>query len=250
MAKQKILGTCHLCGARGELSFEHVPARAAFNNRPVVPVSHDQAFHLRPGEVPKGPIQQRGMGGYTLCASCNNNTGSWYGSSFIDWCYEGLTVLQRTGGRPTLYHVSYNYPLRILKQIVTMFFSVCAPTFQARNEELVRFVLNRKVTGLSGKYRFFTYYNLEGRFRCSPPVGIMDVKRGGSTLIAEISFPPFGYVMTLGSDAPDKRLVEISYFAHFGYNEFVSVSRRLAVLQTYMPMPGDYRPYNPGSQSL
>ena len=85
MSKKKILGKCHLCGSYGELTFEHVPPRAAFNNRPVIPMSHDQAFNLRPEESPKGPIQQRGMGGYTLCSNCNNRTGHWYGSSFVDW---------------------------------------------------------------------------------------------------------------------------------------------------------------------
>jgi hypothetical protein len=247
--RKKVEGTCHLCGSYGELTYEHVPPRAAFNNRPVIPISHDQAFKLRPEEAPKGPIQQRGMGGYTLCATCNNNTGAWYGSSFVDWCYEGLSVLQRTGGKPTLYHVSYSYPLRILKQIATMFFSVCSEAFRAKNEELVRFVLNRHTTGLSPKYRFFTYYNLEGRLRYSEPIGIMDIYKHTSILVAEISFPPFGYVMTLGSPAPDKQLVDISGFSQYGYNELASISRRFPVLQTYMPIPGDYRPYDPALQT-
>lgn len=249
MSKKKVLGTCHLCGSYGELTFEHVPPRAAFNNRPVIPMSHDQAFNLRPEELPKGPIQQRGMGDYTLCSSCNNRTGHWYGSSFVDWCYEGLTILQRTGGKPTLYHASYSYPLRIIKQIATMFFTVCSEIFRSKNEELVRFVLNPEITGLSPKYRFFTYYNLEGRLRFSAPVGILDIYKGTSSFIAEITFPPFGYVMTLDSLPPDRQVVEISGFARYGYNELASISRRFPVLQTYMPMPGDYRPYNPALQT-
>lgn len=136
MGKKKILGTCHLCGSFGELTFEHVPPRAAFNNRPVIHLTHDDAFKLRPEQVPKGPIQQRGMGSYSLCAPCNNKTGQWYGSSFVDWCYEGLNILQRTGGRPTLYHVSYSYPLRIIKQISAMFFTVCSPTFAQKTRSL------------------------------------------------------------------------------------------------------------------
>ena len=31
-----MIGTCRLCGARGELTFEHVPPKAAFNDRGVL----------------------------------------------------------------------------------------------------------------------------------------------------------------------------------------------------------------------
>jgi hypothetical protein len=129
-----------------------------------------------------------------------------------------------------------------------MFFSVCSEAFSAKNEELVRFVLNPYTKGLSSKYRFFTYYNLEGRLRYSEPIGVMDIFKHTSKLVAEISFPPFGYVMTLDSPAPGEQLVEISGFSQYGYNELASISRRFPVLQTYMPIPGDYRPYNPALQ--
>jgi hypothetical protein len=77
----------------------------------------------------------------------------------------------------------------------------------------------------------------------------MDVYKGTSSFIAEISYPPFGYVMTLDSLPPDKQVVEISGFARYGYYELASISRRFPVLQTYMPMPGDYRPYDPALQT-
>jgi hypothetical protein len=77
MARKKIIDVCHICGVNGKLSFEHVPPRAAFNNRRVVKVGFDDAAHLGPDQVPRGQIQQRGAGAYTLCESCNNWTGNW-----------------------------------------------------------------------------------------------------------------------------------------------------------------------------
>jgi hypothetical protein len=245
MSKKNILGNCHLCGTYGNLTFEHVPPRAAFNDKPVIALSFDDAFELRPEDAPKGPVQQRGMGKHTLCADCNNKTGHWYGGSFVDWCYEGLTILQGSKGKPTLYHSSYSYPLRIIKQIATMFFTACSDGFASKNEELVRFVLNKKITGLSPKYRFYTYYNIEGRLRFSNIVGLINIEEGTSSFISEITFPPFGYVMSLDSVPEDKQLVEISAFANYGYYELASISRRFSLLQTYMPSPGDYRPYDP-----
>jgi len=49
------------------------------------------------------------------------------------------------------------FPLRFLKQIVTMFFSACGPGFQAKNPDLVRFVLNWDIRQLPGDFRFFAY---------------------------------------------------------------------------------------------
>ena len=249
MAKRKVIGICHLCGLNRELTFEHVPPKAAFNDKPVVPLDFDTAFKLRPEERPPGPIQQRGMGKYTLCAQCNNNTGLWYGSSFADWCYQGRDILQRSEGKPTLYHASYSYPLRIIKQIATMFFTACGAKFASLNQELVRFVLNPKLTGLSTKYRFYTYYNLEGRLRLSNIVGLIDTNTGKTSIMSEITFPPFGYVMSLDSTPHDSQLVEISYFSQYGYDELASISRRFPVLPTHMPTPGDYRPYDPALQT-
>src|SRR5271169_3325723 len=99
MSKQKPEGVCHICGRYGALSFEHVPPRAAFNNYPVKVGRFEDAINLGPDDEPTaGHIQQQGMGSYTLCAKCNNNTGSWYGKQFLDWCEQGLMMLSRTGG--------------------------------------------------------------------------------------------------------------------------------------------------------
>lgn len=48
---------------RKKLSFEHFPPESCFND----------------GKVKiANKISQRGIGDYTLCDSCNNNTGKWY----------------------------------------------------------------------------------------------------------------------------------------------------------------------------
>src|SRR3712207_733867 len=89
------VGICHICGASGPLTFEHVPPQKAFNNKPVIVLPFD-ASHLGPDPLAhgaKGRVQQRGLGDYTLCARCNSVTGSWYGGDFVDWCYQGAVIL-------------------------------------------------------------------------------------------------------------------------------------------------------------
>ena len=244
MPRPQVYGRCHICGKHEKLSFEHVPPKQAFNSRPVVRRPFDESLDYGPDEVPPlkgGVIEQRGMGGYTLCERCNSLTGHWYGSDFVEWCYQGLDILIRAEGKPRLVYLHYVLPLRVLKQIVTMFFSACGPGFRDRAEELVEFVLNRERRYLPPKYGFYVYYNIEGTLRFSSIVATMEIFKGQSCVFSEISFPPFGYVMTLDSPPPDPRLYSISHFAKYDYDEFRAFELQLPVLPTFLWMPGDYR---------
>jgi len=181
MPKPRIEGTCHICGTHGPLSFEHVPPRAAFNDRPVVAIPFDQALSLGPNdETPKGKIQQRGMGGYTLCERCNNNTGAWYGPAFVEWCYRGLDILIRAGGKPSLIYLHHIIPLQIIKQVVTMFFSAVREDWHKKNQELVEFVLNPERRYLPPQYGFYVYYNIQGTLRFNSIVATMNIHKARS----------------------------------------------------------------------
>jgi hypothetical protein len=241
MARKRPKGTCHICGQYGPLSFEHIPPRKAFNDRRVIIVQFEDAIRLGPYEVAKGPIQQRGTGDYTLCPKCNNRTGHWYGSRFVDWCYQGMSILIRAGGKPSLIYLHYVFPLAVLKQIITMFLSVNATTFGKANPELVRLVLDRDAKYLPPGYRFFVYFSTTGKFRFSGLSGRLRVPSGEITLMSEITYPPFGYLMTIDSKPPDRRLFEITHFSRYDYNEFKIMTLKLPVLPTHLACPGDYR---------
>jgi hypothetical protein len=224
----------------GPLSFEHVPPRAAFNDRPVL-LQEIDFWKVGPDHQATGRVQQRGRGAYTLCARCNNRTGRWYGSAFVAWCHQGMEILARSGGNPTLLYLNYLLPLRIIKQICAMFFSINPPTFQQANPELVRFVLDKERRFLSPKYRFWTYFNHEGHWRTSPVSAMLNMQTHRQSVMTETSFPPFGYLLTLGSEPLDGRLYEITRFARFAYNDFITLPMQLPVLPTHTLIPGDYR---------
>ncbi len=109
--RKKQIGICRICGQEGELSFEHIPPRAAFNNKRTIQLQFDEALALGPDEPVRGSVQQGGVGGYTLCPRCNNNSGKWYGPYFVDWCYQGMHLLNKTKGRPTLIYLHHLFPL-------------------------------------------------------------------------------------------------------------------------------------------
>lgn len=240
--KKKLHGKCHICSNVGELTFEHIPPKKAFNNKRTIQVKFEQMLTLGPDERVKGPIKQGGVGAYTLCGRCNNFTGKWYAPSFIQWCYQGAQFLIRSGGKPTLIYMHYLHPLPILKEIVTMFFSVNADTFCDAHPELVRFVLNKEHKYLPPRYHFYAYYNFAGNYRYVSITAKVDINSGNIRLMSEITYPPFGYLMTLDKPVEEARLFEITHFANYRYNDFKVMSIKMPVLPTHLPyLPGDYR---------
>lgn len=246
MRKKRPTGTCHLCGSRGLLSFEHVPPESAFNNQPVVESAIEEAFGRELDSQPRGKINQRGAGSYTLCDRCNNVTGSWYADAFARWCGQGAEVLVRSEFRPKLIYLHYVLPLRVLKQIITMCFSTNTAQWRKNHPELETFVLDRNRRWLDPKYRVFAYYNVEGTFRrASHSMALVNLNRGrGVIQVTEISHPPFGYVLTVDGSKPDERLCEITHFQRYEYGEFEVAPLYLPVLPTHLPIPLDYRTQN------
>jgi hypothetical protein len=240
MRDRRVEGTCHLCGRQAELTFEHVPPRAAFNTGRVRSYDYHEWHKMREGEPHRVKLRQGGAGGYTLCAACNNNTGGWYGSAFVEWCYQGVTILRQLAGDPGLTYPFHIFPLRVLKQVVTMFFSVNGPRFGAANSALRDFVLSPESKGLPDCYGVLVHFSKDTRSRQS---GVSAMLRlgSGTFVLSEIVFPPFGYLLTIGSQSPDRRLVDVSFFRRFGLNEHVDLHLPLHVLPVTTIFPADYR---------
>ena len=241
--RKKKFGICHICGINSKLSYEHVPPRSAFNDHPLLVADIKNLIGKWDGEIKsiKGKIHQLGAGGYTLCEKCNSDTGAWYGHAFADWAYQAFRVLKFTKGRPTLYYQFRIFPLRVIKQIVCMFLSTNGPNFREANPDLVKFVLNREAKYLRPEIRIYTYYNLSGVSRQSGVAGLLNIEKGQQHTFCEIAFLPLGYVMTLESDVPDDRPVDISFFANYRYNDWKEFSFQLPVLPVYTYFPADYR---------
>ena len=82
MSKKKIVeGECSVCGNIGRLSFEHIPPRSAFNNKPIQIQNHINLFEKESFLFGKGTCLNKGLGAYSLC-SFNWNRAS------VPVCYE------------------------------------------------------------------------------------------------------------------------------------------------------------------
>jgi hypothetical protein len=193
-----------------------------------------------------GRYQQRGAGAHTLCEKCNNDTGSWYGDAYANWAQQAMRLIVGTRGRPSLDYPFNLFPLRVLKQVMCMFFSVNGSLFQSRQHDLVRFVLNRESRAFPPHVRVYVFYTISDRSRAAGATGVIRGLGSSSSWVhvfSEITFPPFGFVMTLGNTSPPEfRFHEISGFSQFEYNAWrPGISMRLPLMSIYTPFPGDYR---------
>lgn len=248
MAGEVREGNCHICGDFGRLSFEHVPPRAAFNNRPIVQQAIDDI--LRKGDRKKAShrIMQRGAGAYTLCEKCNNSTGHWYGKNYVEWVFQGMEKLVIAQNAPTLFYHFHILPLRVIKQIACMFFSVNGPQFRRAQPELEKFVRDKSCRHLPDNLRIFMFYAVGGNSRQAGITGRITTAASGQRLspaqrnstYSEIVFPPFGYTMVF-DHPPDTRLLDISWFGKFGYNDYRAIPLQIPVLPAINYLPGDYR---------
>jgi hypothetical protein len=157
-----------------------------------------------------------------------------------------MGILISAGGRPSLIYPFRIFPLRVLKQVVCMFFSVNDPLFHKGHPELVRFVLNRESRAFPGHARVYAFYTLSDRSRAAGATGVLRGFGGAKSSISvfsEITFPPFGFVLAMsGTSPPAADLCDISGFSQFGYRDWRdAVSMRLPTMSIYTPFPGDYR---------
>ena len=238
------VGDCHICGQNGPLSYEHVPPRSAFNSSRIWVARGEQLFQGRSIDSLRKEQLQRGAGDYTLCARCNNDTGSWYGAAFVDWSAQAVEILERAKSPPILSYPYTIFPLRVIKQVLSMFFSVNAPSFRKEVPDVVRFVLNKQAKGLPRDIHVHAGYTAGTNSRASAKSGLI-TGAGGDDMrahaVSEVAFPPFVFVLTLDSECPDPRLVDISFFAWFGYDEPGRPYISLPVLPINSPYPTDYR---------
>lgn len=254
MWEKRKKGKCRICSKIGPLTYEHVPPRKAFNsNKALVYYGRkilEQDSKGFPWEISsrlKGKQLQRGIGAYTLCERCNNNTGAWYGDAFVDFIRKGYRetnnkkYINNSWATITLNKI---YPLRIIKQIMAMFFSINNPNLSSAHEELREFVLSKEKRGISEKDFGFYLYILRGKIL--KRLGIIVIGNVysdpfESRVVSELSTPPFGLVLEF--QPKDKKVFcDINFFANeFDYDQEAKIKLTIPVYGSNSWFPLDYR---------
>ena len=237
------IAICRLCGLKKELTFEHIPPKSAFNSS------------LRTFETMQNLIEGRGhhkfrkgIGAYSLCAECNNLTGSWYGTAFAVWARQAMQIHHRIGDKNHIvpFYLPFQIqPLNVLKQVLVMAVALSSAHVNY-HQELRAFLLNKKSRNVPPKYRVHTYFNVAGKPRFMSGGAIMSFDSVGSYVEAEIALPPLGYCITtpikgLKSLADFHGLYDMTWFQQFEYGVWSSVFMQIPAKETHEPLPLDYR---------
>ncbi|MBU0708179.1 hypothetical protein KJ596_00300, partial [Patescibacteria group bacterium] len=202
-------GKCRICGGYSKLSFEHIPPKKAFNDK--------KAFIYEGRELMKQigsekfpwdtsglryRQMQGGIGSYTLCGDCNNKTGGWYAPSFIDFIHLGYRFILDYGypslQHGTIYPIKFYdlYPLKIIKQVFTMFCSINSPELAETHPDIRKFILSKQSCGLDpNKYALLIYLGKGALIRNIGISGMLSIGKGKTRVISELSTPPFGFVL-------------------------------------------------------
>jgi hypothetical protein len=238
-------GECCICGSIGKLTFEHVPPQAAFNDRRVFQAKIDDllAGKWLPGEaLTSGKYIQRGAGRHSLCAKCNNDTGTWYGAAYVDFARQAMILLHRSSGRMKLAYPYGIFPLRVLKQIVVMFFSACGPSLRKAHPDLVGFVLNRGQRYFPQNVQIWAYLHDPVESTSTRQSGVTGMMRpGGQYVFSEIAFPPFGLIMSFNAEPVKEELCNLTHFHLSGIDTWDVKYLRMPVLPVVSFFPGDFR---------
>jgi hypothetical protein len=237
---KNIYGDCALCGKYKKLSFEHVPPQSAFNNKPIFRQTHEHLTDSNSFVYGLRMRSNKGSGGYTLCESCNNDTGDWYARDFSDFAHQGVEILKNSNN-PFYVNGFYQIkPLNVFKQILTMFIAIDKSGILRSNKALVNFILNKESIECPIEYKVYLYYTLSVKYRMMGYSFIMDPKLGFQKW-SEINFPPFGYVLAEDSLAPFERMVDLTDFKNYKYDEKSSIEFIAPYLIVESPWIGTYK---------
>lgn len=161
---------------------------------------------------------------------------------YVHWARQGLERLARIPPHEEEpFFVPFRgKPLRFLKQVITMFFSVNGDKFAERHPELVKFVLDRPSTGLPPKYKVDVVLLRGGFARSSGVFGAINTWTGRPEVASEIAHFPFGLRLIFG-DVHSERRGAIEHFARLGLDEEREVWLHTVAGHVVTKFPGDYR---------
>lgn len=247
MSKPKIYGKCHLCNKTKKLSFEHVPPKSCFNDRPV------KLYHVLdiigkkefPWETEGLTYknQQQGKGGYYLCQSCNSYTGKYYVPYYSEFIIKMFNTLKGYHGlkySSATIRVTIR-PLPIIKQIMTMFVDINGEHYG--DSKIRDFLLDKESTNFSKKkHRIFCYIYSGSVEKCSPLIVKMDINTQKMIVVSEIASFPLGFCLyedLLEDESPPG--YEITYFTNYSFDEEADICMELPVLENNTMFAADYR---------
>lgn len=236
-AGKKSSQICQLCAKWPASSREHLPPHATSN------VGEVRIIYID-GNSPSGEIQYHvvhssdGFWVPVLCEKCNNKTGSRYGEPYKDLISQvsNAAGIEDSEGRVYVY-LRGIYPLRILKQMFSMF--LCAVPYQPAPvwRGIQEFVLKRDTLLPSSAPFVYLYMNVSRIGRIVPCCGIVELSTHKTIVVSEVSWPPVGIVFSFQRDERFALMEDVTSWGQFRFKHKKDITIRLPRLQVSSHYP-------------
>ena len=247
MAK-KVRGKCCICGKEATLSFEHIPPKSAFNKNSV---NLYDFWGYMLNNNSRYEQKQGGVGRHSLCQSCNNLTGEWYGAAYAEFADQGMKYFKST--QEIMYIPFTIYPLRVFKQIVSCFASTNGNQWCENNPQIRKFLLDRYERNFPSEIDIKMYMQKEGRSKISGISGQMNVVTGERFMGSEWGFPPFSFIYVADKEYSVydslNGLYSIRGFLEYEYDEVATIDI-LMPRKPCNPTTLDFRESFPSIESI
>jgi hypothetical protein len=230
---------CRLCGNETELTEEHAPSKKAGNTGPMIRGVIDYPASLAGGSVLWKTERIQGAKYDSLCARCNNNTGSWYNSAYVQLVRAAKTVATpQNAGK--VCPIPIVHPQRVAKQALTSIVATSQPGLTARYPALRALLLDKEDRRPITPLQLWLYLRVNpGGVATGLATGI-DLERRQGHLLAGFSFWPLGWIITISS-VDVRGALDVSAWTELGYRERGPVTANLPCQWAISPYPADFR---------
>lgn len=247
-------GRCRLCGARAKLTKEHLPPASA-NNKGVLTAYDFDAWLSSDGELDRaeGKHQQGGLFAHTLCASCNNKTGSWYAEEYGRWAERTMQIfaqlsspLKEIDKRQDVSGVGVLFesvdPGAFVRQCLTIMCSMSGPwDLAGRHSEVKSLILEREVAPLPEPLSLGLGLLAGPLGRTSGPTLHVDLESLQWRWMIELAYPPMVINLVLAGSPLDYPLLDLGQYTASKPGERQDLEFTAPIVFTHTPYPGDYR---------
>lgn len=245
-------GICRLCTQIADLTFEHIPPRAAGNRDRRRGVDAVTAFEQKdPVQFPAGGWfqSQRGVGAAVLCEPCNNWCGRALVPAYADLANDVTrvaagAVLERDGvvyvpGAIQLELPDYELG-SVSRQALVMLLAASGGAAVARRWPALERIVRGSEEPLPGELALGLSLVFGPRARLVPPSGIIG-PGDAMCVMVEAAFMPFAWTLAIGSSRPAAIGVDVGEWLGYGMGVPVATRIELPTGTVETAGPGDYR---------
>ena len=250
-------GICQICGTYCKLSFEHIPPENALNNNRTKVYVGEEAVKRYKGEKAYYKNQQQGMGKYSLCESCNNNTGTWYATVYNDIAKEVAYALYKMNplkhGEIFAFSTRKFPALAFVKQVITMFCSLL-PYSEVKRLGFDEFLLNKESNAIDKSLfdlRIYLTHKNVGQLMVGPTIlGSISNTGPKATTCCDLGAYPFGFILNLTPENPVEYGTSLMNLFDAEYDKEYNLKWALMLLERtsdILPIPLLFKPIPDGS---